>query len=425
MGKNYFILCFIVFFNMLGFSIIFPIFPNLISKFLVEQENDFIVSLMLSFIKFLFNIEDKEPLLFVAFGGLTASLYSILQFVFSPIWGKISDSFGRRPIFLITSFGNVLGYFLWIFSSSFTFFVLSRVITGTMSGSISVASAAMADCTDEKQRVKGMGLIGASIGLGFVLGPTLGGFLSSFKLHFLNIDDLTYFPLVAIFAFFISIVGFILIYLLFEETLENKKSELKISTHPFFELFSLTSKMVLTLSFLYFLVTFSFSGFEFSINFYLSEFFKFNSLEIGYVFFYIGFLIILVQGGIIRRISGKIEERTIAIIGGSLLLVGYIILIAFPSILGLFLSITFLALGHALVNPSFAAWVSIVSDKSSQGKNLGIFRSLGSLARGLSPLVFSIIYFRNDGSSSFIFAFLISVLFLFLLFFVKGKLKQA
>ena len=419
MTKNQFILCFTVFFHMIGFSIIFPIFPKLVSEFLIYQKNDTLTQWILYVIRHIFELQNQEPLLFVAFGGLIASIYSMLQFVFAPIWGKVSDFLGRKPIFLITSVGNMVGYFIWIISSNFTLFAFSRMITGIMGGCISVSSASMADSTNEKDRSKGMGLIGASIGLGFIVGPTFGGILSSYNPDFLMNKNLALFPLISIFAFLISILDFLLIFFFYKETCQKKKK--KKIVHPFLEIFSSILSKVLILSVLYFLVTFSFSGFEFSINFYLNEFLKFNTLEIGYTFLYIGIIIIVVQGGIIRRISGKVEEKLIALVGGFISIIGYFILIFFPSLFTFFLAISFLALGQGLLNPSLAAWVSIISHQNEQGKNLGIFRSLGSLARGLSPLFFAMIYFRNDGKTSFIFALLIYILFFIFLIFVRDK----
>jgi MFS family permease len=103
----------------------------------------------------------------VLFGGLLSTLYSLLQFIFSPIWGSLSDRYGRRKILTITLAGNALSYFIWIFAGQFWMVVLTRLLSGMMAGNIAVASAAAADVTDEKERTKGMAIVGVAIGMGF------------------------------------------------------------------------------------------------------------------------------------------------------------------------------------------------------------------------------------------------------------------
>src|SRR6185503_4004576 len=107
------------------------------------------------------------------FGGVLGSLYSMLQFLFAPVWGGLSDRIGRRPTLLLTLSGTALGYVLWIFSGSFWLLVVARRLCGTCSGNISPASAVIADVTEGKDRARGMGLVGMSIGLGFILGPVM------------------------------------------------------------------------------------------------------------------------------------------------------------------------------------------------------------------------------------------------------------
>ena len=162
-----------VFIDMMGFSVIFPIFPETL-RFFLARETDPVLQFFLSIIH-LFESSNENKLFIVLFGGVVGSIYSILQFFFAPIWGRMSDRVGRKPALILTSTGNFLGYLVWFFSGSFTLFVISRLITGCMGGNISVASAAMADVTAEKDRAKGMGMIGAGIGLGFMFGPPLGG----------------------------------------------------------------------------------------------------------------------------------------------------------------------------------------------------------------------------------------------------------
>ena len=176
---------------MMGFSLIFPIFPETLNHFLA-QAGDPVLDLLAGWTARILDGRTSDWKLFVAlFGGIVASLYSILQFLFSPIWGKLSDSTGRRPVLVFTCTGSFLGYLVWLFSGSFSLFVLSRLVTGLMGGNVSVATAAMADSTSEQDRTKGMGMIGAGIGLGFIAGPSIGGILAhtdpSYLLPFLPV----------------------------------------------------------------------------------------------------------------------------------------------------------------------------------------------------------------------------------------------
>ena len=114
----------------------------------------------------------------VIFGGILGSLYAVLQFFFAPVWGGLSDRYGRKPVLLITLGGTAMGYFLWIMAGDFWVLLFSRIIGGMAGGNISVATAAIADVTPREERSKGMAFVGIAFGLGFVLGPAIGGFAS-------------------------------------------------------------------------------------------------------------------------------------------------------------------------------------------------------------------------------------------------------
>jgi MFS family permease len=404
--KNTFLLFFIVFADMMGFSVIFPLFPDTIRHFIdagADPIFDLLYSTALSM-----GGQEHPQFIIVLFGGILGSVYSILQFIFSPIWGKLSDHYGRRKILFFTSLGNLLGYLVWLFSSSFTLFVLSRVITGAMGGNISAASAAMADSTSREDRAKGMGMIGAGIGLGFIFGPLLGGLFSGSEVSqwFPSLGNLgfTVFSTSALISIFVAFLNLVLVYFFLQESLpsltgrQEEQAAVELSRtqrlHPILELFSPSFRSLLFVSFIYFIFIFSFSGFEFSLNFFLNEEFEFTPRDIGFTFLYIGLIIIFIQGGLIRRISGKVAEVKIALVGTVILGLGYLGLVVWVnSFTGLMVSIGFLSVGSALLHPSLSSMASLGSHADDQGKNLGIFRSFGSLARAASPLSFAMIYF--------------------------------
>ncbi|XDD51680.1 MFS transporter [Leptospira sp. WS92.C1] len=425
MNKISFVLFFTVFIDMMGFSVIFPIFPETLKIFLAKS-GDPVLDKFTDLTRILMEASSGDWSLFVAlFGGIVASLYSLLQFAFAPVWGRISDRVGRKPILVFTSLGSFFGYAIWLFSGSFSLFVFSRVITGMMGGNISVASAAMADITTEKDRAKGMGLIGAGVGLGFIAGPPTGGLFAKVDLSFLEIlfpgITLTVFPASALAAATIALINLLMIVFWFRETLNiDKQSDSTKKAHPILGVFTSHNKEVVLYSLLYFIFVFAFSGFEFSINFYLSQFLNYSPIEIGLTFVYIGLVIVLIQGGVFRLLSGKIKETRLVRAGSLSLVLGFALLYFVSNSYQLFIALTFLASGGALLHPSLSTLVSLVSSREEQGTNLGMFRSLASLGRGLAPFAFCLIYFSKGPASSFLTSGIVSFLFLLLIW----KLKQ-
>lgn len=424
-NANTVILFLIVFVDMMGFSIIFPLFPETI-KYYMQIPEDFLFSRIYSKLHLL---NENFNYIVVLFGGILGGVYSLLQFFFSPIWGKLSDIYGRKRILLITTFGNFLGYLLWLFSYNFSIFILSRVITGAMGGNISVASAAMADATSREDRAKGMGMIGAGIGLGFIIGPTLGGVLSKFNLWdflpWLSSFGIPIFSFSAFVSVIISLLNFFLV-LFFLKNTSTLYEKQKQPIHPFLGIFHNNYRELLAISFIYFGFVYSFSGFEFSLNFFLNEFLEFTPQGIGFTFFYLGIIIVLVQGGLLRKLSGKVPEEKIALWGFIFLILGYmglssVVFYSKPWLL--FSSLGLLAVGSALMNPALSSIASLRSKSDEQGKNLGIFRSFGSLGRALSPFSFAWIYFQYTEVAPFVTSLFITVLlgFWFLVFF-RGRL---
>ena len=165
-----------VFLDLVGFSIIFPLFPDMLEYYLDKEPEVGIFHSLVANLESLSGLqgEDARFAATVLFGGLLGSLYSVLQFVFAPIWGALSDRHGRRQILVVTVGGTALSYLLWIMADPFWLLIASRFLGGLMSGNLSVATAAVADVTDASNRAKGMGMIGAAFGLGFVIGPGIG-----------------------------------------------------------------------------------------------------------------------------------------------------------------------------------------------------------------------------------------------------------
>ena len=175
----------IVFIDLVGFSVIFPLVPHMLDHYLALEGPESFVGRLAGLLERIAGAgaeagtEEGSGLSTIAvhalFGGFLGSLYSGLQFLFAPVWGAWSDRHGRRPTLLVTLAGTAASYLIWFFSGSFLLLVLARLFGGMMSGNISTVSAVIGDTTSGKDRAKGMGIIGMAVGLGFILGPALGG----------------------------------------------------------------------------------------------------------------------------------------------------------------------------------------------------------------------------------------------------------
>ena len=414
-----------IFMDMVGFSVIFPLFPSMLDHYLT-REASMGGGLVTSFVEMVkgYGFDGADGggfrLETVIFGGALGSLYAILQFVFAPIWGRFSDRVGRRPVLLLTLGGTCLGYGLWIFAGSFWILVLSRIIGGIASGNLSVATASIADVTSRKDRSKGMAIVGIAFGLGFVLGPALGGYASSWDW---STDSesalaLTPFSLAALISFCLALVNWAWLAMRFRETLPaDKRGEGNEQPRPaIFQLKRVANPAVRRTCLSYLCYMISFSGMEFTLTFLAVERYLYQPRDITSMFLLIGFTLIFAQGFFVRRFVGKIGEKNMALQG---ILLGFIafILLAFPSSESWFFFALFLmSCGVAFISPTLTALTSLHSSEQDQGFNLGIFRSSGSIARACGPMLAGLTYFLfGSGFAYTIGAFLLLIPFLILL----------
>lgn len=400
-----------LFLDLVGFSIIFPLFPQLIDYYLRLNSENFLL-------KAIFNLMENITTLggvaqtispIVLFGGILGALYSFLQFVFTPFWGSLSDRIGRRPILLISVSGICLSYVIWFFSGNFTLLILSRLIGGIMGGNISTATAVMSDVTDEKTRTRGMAFVGMAFGAGFIFGPAIGGIASLMRLdeHFpvLKTWGVNPFSFPALIAFALAVINLIFIVMAFKETLPRERR----GEHP-----SLRSANILKLlkpfgnkqinltNFSYFSYILAFAGMEFTLTFLAVERLNYTSLQNGTMFIFIGTLMALIQGGYVRKYAHSVGEKKMALFGLFLLIPGLILLSRLHTEKILYLSLSFIAMGSALIIPCLTALVSFCATKETQGQVLGTFRSLGALARVIGPFAASVIYWRFGASTAYL-----------------------
>ncbi|MAH26952.1 MAG: MFS transporter [Opitutae bacterium] len=414
-----------IFMDMVGFSVIFPLFPSMLDHYLT-REASMGGGLVTSFVEMVkgYGFDGADGGSFrletVIFGGALGSLYAILQFVFAPIWGRFSDRVGRRPVLLLTLGGTCLGYGLWIFAGSFWILVLSRIIGGIASGNLSVATASIADVTSRKDRSKGMAIVGIAFGLGFVLGPALGGYASSWdwSTESESALALTPFSLAALISFCLALVNWSWLAMRFRETLPAaKRGEENEQPRPaIFQLKKVANPAVRRTCLSYLCYMISFSGMEFTLTFLAVERYLYQPRDITSMFLLIGFTLIFAQGFFVRRFVGKIGEKNMALQGISLGFIAFILL-AFPSSESWFFFALFLmSCGVAFISPTLTALTSLHSSEQDQGFNLGIFRSSGSIARACGPMLAGLTYFLFGSTFAYtIGAFLLLIPFLILL----------
>ncbi len=397
-----------VFMDIVGFSIIIPLFPHLLEHY-IQAEGP--AGTLIGWLSSMAELMGGDTVFkkTVLFGGLLSTLYSLLQFVFSPIWGSLSDRFGRRRILTVTLAGSALSYLLWIFAAQFWVVVLTRLVCGMMAGNIAVASAAAADVTDEKERTKGMAVVGIAIGMGFLCGPIIGGFTAPDTSGPAEIATsalgLNLFSKSAAIAAFMACGNFLLVWAFFPETLPVAKRAAKDATRPsVFDLAKVRSPEVRRTSFANLIYQIGFTGMENTIVFLTLALFAYSPRDNAILFLFNGASLVLAQG-LSRRVVGRVGQRKVVLFGFLTAAVAFLLVAAIPTPLAggvlpgwakpvFFVGMGLVSFATGLILPSVSALVSLYSDASEQGRNLGILRSAGSLARVVGPISAALLYFH-------------------------------
>jgi MFS family permease len=398
-----------VFMDIVGFSIIIPLFPHLLKHY-IESEGS--VGTLIGSLNAAAEWMGGDTVFkkTVLFGGLLSTLYSLLQFIFSPIWGALSDRLGRRWILAITLAGNALSYLLWIFAAQFWVVVLTRLVSGMMAGNIAVASAAAADITDEKERTKGMAVVGIAIGLGFVFGPVIGGLASSVQFAqpvaagvTVPTFGLNPFSVPAAIAASLALINFLLVVKFFPETLAPERRAASDAKRPsVFDLATVRSSAVRRTSFANLVYQVAFTGMENTIVFLTLALFSYSPRDNAWLFLFNGACMIFAQG-LARQLVKRMGQRKVVILGMLIASVAFVVVALIPPTLAaagdgaettFYLGLGLISFATGLILPSVSALVSLYSDASEQGRNLGILRSAGSLARVIGPVTAALLYFH-------------------------------
>jgi multidrug resistance protein len=340
-----------VFIDLLGFGILIPILPTFASSQI--------------------GISD--------FGiGAIIGVYSLVQFLFNPIVGKFSDRVGRRPIILVSLLLTVTSYLMFSFSTTFLVLFLSRILAGLGGSNIGTAQAYIADITDKANRAKGMGMIGAAFGLGFVFGPIMGGFLAHFGYEYVGYASATFSFLAFLFAFFFL-----------PESIKEKKSMSGFSVKLFN--FQDVKKIIQIPNigifiFLFFVIIFSVANIYGTFALLGQKYYGFTDRDNGYLFGIIGVVSSIIQGGLMKRMSIVFSEKTILFIGMVALMIGLALIPYGINFTGVAIISSILAIGTGILQPTIISFVSKYSPENMQGTILGFNSSMGSLARVLGPL---------------------------------------
>jgi MFS family permease len=340
--------------------------------------------------------------------GLLYSTFSLMQFLFSPMWGRLSDRIGRRPVLLVSLSGSVVFYGLFGFAATLpssdstlalTLLMVSRIGAGIAGASVSTAAAVIADCTPKEKRAKGMALVGVAFGIGFTLGPII----AYLGLELFN--DAKYGP--GALAAGLSFLALLYAFAKFPETRnpQNAPGDRK--------LFSVGQTMEVVrnpaigpLVLIYFCAIFAFANFEATLSLFTQSAFGMGDKGNFLLFAYVGFMLMLAQGGLYRRLAGKLPEVRLLAYGVGAMLVGIgalaALALANQQLQGsvpnttlqpaFYVALAIAVFGFAFVNPSISAMVSKRADPARQGEVQGVSQSFASLGRILGPFVGSVVF---------------------------------
>ena len=349
-------------------------------------------------------------------------IYSLLQLICAPLFGRISDRIGRKPVLVVSILGTAIGFIVLGAAQTVWMLMLGRIIDGASGGNISTAMACIADVTAKENRSKAMGMVGAAFGLGFVIGPAIGGVLS----HHLSLSAPFYF------AAALAVINAVLVMMRLPETLTAESRERARARATIGEVFAdgrgpmitaiLASQMTA-------IIGFSIMTSLFAL--YCEKRFGYDTAQVGYLLAYVGLLGALFQGGLLRRLLRRPIEKQLAVIGAALLALSLASLPFVPanSLALLLLACAGISLGNSFITPTLNGLASRSTDAHCQGRLLGLMQSAGSLGRFLGPMIGFALVTRDPesdyGRTSFLVSGAILVLTMLLVLCVSPARSEA
>ncbi|QED46260.1 MFS transporter [Cytobacillus dafuensis] len=304
--------------------------------------------------------------------GWLMAVYSLMQLIFAPIWGKVSDRIGRKPVILLGIAGLSISFFLQAFSGQLWMLFAARMIGGILSSAnMPTVMAYVADITSEENRGKGMGVVGAATGLGFVFGPAIGGVFSKISLTM---------------PFFLagatSAITFILVLLILKESLpkekRQKQSENKSSRWSAF------TGSVSILFFLQLFISLSLSGLEATFAYFAAKKADLGTVQLGYIFMIMGLASAIVQGGLVGKLTKKYGEGAVIQAGIVVSAIGFGLILLVNSFTTAAIFLTIFGIGNGVIRPSVSALITKKS-VAGHGSSTGLLSSFDSLGRIIGP----------------------------------------
>ncbi len=343
--------------------------------------------------------------------GLLMAVYSLMQLLFAPMWGRISDRIGRKPVMMLGILGLSLSFFLMALATELWMLFAARIIGGFLSAAnMPTVTAYVADITSEEDRGKGMGIIGASIGLGFIFGPAIGGIFSEGSLNV---------------PFFLagasSLLTFFLILFVLKESLspEQRSNQAKERT----PLRKAINGPVSILYFLQLFVSLSLSGLEATFAYFAFEKAGLGTVELGYIFMIMGLAGALVQGGLVGRLTKKYGEGIVIQIGIVISTIGFALILFIDSFATAAIFLTVFGVGNGFIRPSVSALITKKST-SGHGSTTGLLSSFDSLGRIVGPPLGGLLFSVAIGLP-YISGMLLSILALFLFKLYSTQTKKS
>lgn len=341
--------------------------------------------------------------------GVFSSAYSLFQMLFAPMWGRLSDVFGRRPIILISLLGSVLSYVIFALGGNIWVLLIGRSLGGIMAANISVAQAYIADITPEEERTGGMGMIGMAFGLGFTLGPAIGGIAAMLakKAH------LTEQTVPGMVAASICLVNLIWAAKSLPESLpaadrakgaedETHRAKWRRYASPGEVFKSLGHPLIGPLALVFFLAILGFSNFEVTLGLYVKKFpeLGYTTTQIYGLFIYIGFALAFVSGYLARKLSKVVPDTALVVFGIACQVFALAAFPLMPQFAWMVFAGTFIALGQGLGNPAMLSLVSKTADPGKHGQVMGVTQSASSFGRIIGPLLATTLIWAGSGAPS-------------------------
>lgn len=318
--------------------------------------------------------------------GLILTTYALAQFLFTPLLGSLSDRYGRKRIIFVSLCIEALAFALTALANSLPLLLIARIISGIGASNIGSAQAVVSDVTPPEKRAAGMGIIGAAIGAGFVVGPALGGLLAP---H----GEITPFLV----ALVMALLNALLVLFFLPET--RRQQAVQKTSGKFFVGWNkvMHHGPVLSLVLVNLFYTLAFTGMETVFPLLTQQSFGWGASQNGYVFTYVGLLIIVMQGGLVRQLVKRYGERNLMISGLLLLGAGLLMLIWSTNLAFLLIAVGTLSIGDGAVTPTSAAVLSLLTPAEEQGEILGFAQGLGGLGRAIGPIIAGALFTLGSG----------------------------